>query len=98
MSFSARIKLVFSSIWTFLEPFVKLFVSSAGQILSSVALDAVKMVAADPSMLKSGGLEKRQAAFNIIVASLKAKGIEASTSIINAAIEAAVQKVKGDEE
>lgn len=97
MSFTAKIKLVLSKIWDFLEPFIKIFLSSTGQILAGVALDVVKQIAADPSMLGSGNLDKRQAAFERIKAELLNRGLEASTSVINAAIEAAVQKLKEEE-
>lgn len=98
MSFKEKMKLVFSSVWGFISPFVKIFVSSAGQILAGVALDVVKQIAADPSLVGSGNLDKRQAAFEKIKGELVARGLEASTSVINAAIEAAVQKLKDNSE
>ena len=97
MTFTEKVKFFFTKIGSFLLPFVKIFVSSAGQILGSIALDVVKQIAADPSMIKAGGLAKRQAAFDLIVKDLKSKGLELSTSVINAAIEAAVQKAKEGE-
>ena len=101
MTFTEKVKFFFTKIGSSLLPFVKIFVSSAGQILGSIALDVVKQIAADPSMIKAGGLAKRQAAFDLIVKDLKGKGLElgvqVSTSMINAAIEAAVQKAKEGE-
>ena len=99
MTFSERLKLVFSKIWEFLAPFVKIFLSSAGQILGSVALQAVRNIAQDTTLVTDS--DKRGAAFDAIVVDLKGKGIElglqVTTSMINAAIEAAVQKLKTEE-
>ena len=64
--------------------------SQAGQILADAAMSAV-MVMADQTIPSS---EKREEAFKIIVEDLKKKGITVSSSIIYAAIEAAVQKLK----
>jgi hypothetical protein len=86
---------MFSSIWDFLAPFVKIFISSAGQILAASALQAVRTVA---TYAIDNDETKRAKAFSMIVSDLKSKGlgigIEITTSMINAAIEAAVQKMK----
>lgn len=99
MTFSERLKLVFSKIWDFIAPFVKIFLSSAGQILGSVALQVVRNIAQDTTLVTDS--DKRSAAFDAIVVDLKGKGIElglqVTTSMINAAIEAAVQKLKAEE-
>lgn len=97
MTFTEKVKFFFTKIGSFLLPFVKIFLSSAGKILGDIALKTVLQIAADPSMVKAGGLEKRQAAFDAIVKELKSRGIELGTSVINAAIEAAVQKAKEGE-
>lgn len=98
MTFSERLKLVFSKIWDFIAPFVKIFLSSAGQILGSVALQVVRNIAQDTTLVTDS--DKRSAAFDAIVVDLKGKGIElglqVTTSMINAAIEAAVQKLKAE--
>lgn len=84
------IKLYSSKTWTFLLPIIKIFMSQAGTTLASIALNAVQLVA-------NGAMnndEKKAAAFAQITDELKAKGIELGTSVINLAIEAAVQKMK----
>jgi|GEM_PF-2031093 len=99
MTFSEKLKLMFSKIWDFIAPFVKIFLSSAGQILGSVALQVVRNIAQDTTLVTDS--DKRSAAFDAIVVDLKGKGIElglqVTTSMINAAIEAAVQKLKAEE-
>lgn len=98
MSFTAKIKLVLSKIWDFLEPFIKIFLSSTGQILGGVALQVVADIAKDTSIVTDE--DKRKAAFDKIVVDLKGKGIElglqVTTSMINSAIEVAVQKLKNE--
>ena len=95
MSLKEKIKILFSKIWDFIAPFVKIFLSSAGQILAASAMEAVKVVA---TYAMDNDEEKRHTAFELIVKDLKTKGIELgvqiSVSMINAAIEAAVQKLK----
>jgi len=92
MTFWQKTKIVFSNIWNFLGPFVKIFLSEAGQILAASAIKAVTAVATN--MQSADGDEKRKAALNIIKADLIGQGIYLGTSMINAAIEAAVQKLK----
>lgn len=93
-----RFRLFFSSLWGFLQPFVAIFLSKAGPLLASAAVAAVRAVG--ESMSGSSGSEKRDAAFAAIEADLKRQGVsigaEVTASMINAAIEAAVQKVKAD--
>lgn len=92
-----KFKIFFGKVGNFVMPFVKIFISSAGQIVGQVALDAVTQIAKDPGMLGSGGLAKRQAAFEKIKAELSAKGMVVATNVINAAIEAALIKIKEGE-
>jgi hypothetical protein len=92
MSFAQKMKVVFSKMWDFLAPFVMIFLSGAGKALAASAMKAVAQVAADLSIISSD--EKRQAAFKAITQELAAQGIELGTSVINAAIEAAVAKLK----
>lgn len=91
------IKLYSSSVWGFVRPFVRMFLSKAGPILAKAALAAVR---AQVNSSKTGS-DKRDAAFNAIATELKQQGItigvEVSTYMINAAIEAAVAKVKSGE-
>jgi len=94
----SRFKLFFSGLWSFLQPFIAIFLSKAGPLLASAALAAVKATA--DSMSGASGADKRDAAFKAIEADLMRQGVaigaEVTSSMINAAIEAAVQKVKRD--
>jgi hypothetical protein len=93
-----RIKIVTSSIWAFVLPFLRQLLTQAGPVLMTSAMTAVKLIA--DNGLGSSGEQKRDMAFRAIAADLQAKGIEigvqVTTSMINAAIEVAVQKLKAD--
>lgn len=90
------IKLYTSQLWAFLRPFVTLLLSQAGQALAAAAMNAVKTVAT--TYADRDGSAKREAAFELIVADLKKNGIQigvaVTTSMVNAAIEAAVVNLK----
>ncbi|WP_316347629.1 phage holin, LLH family [Desulfuromonas acetoxidans] len=92
----SRFKLFFSSAWSFLKPFVSIFMSAAGPVLADAATKAVKATA--QSLADGSGSDKRQAAYDLIVDDLKSQGVAlgttVTTSMINAAIEAAVQGLK----
>lgn len=92
MSFWEKIRFFMSEIWTFIKPFVKQLLTDSGKILARSAMTAVTAVAV--SMTDADGSEKRKAAFDIILDDLKSQGIELATSTINAALEAAVVKLK----
>jgi len=85
-----KLKFVMSKMWTFLLPFIKILMSQAGPILANSAMKAVGLVAT--SSLSNE--DKRANAFQSIADDLKLHGIEAATSVINMAIEAAVVKMK----
>lgn len=85
---------LFSTVKTFLEPFVNQFLTNAGAIVLATAEKFVLQVATDPSLVTDD--QKRQAAFNGILSDLKAQGIAVGTAIVNSAIEAAVAKMKAD--
>ena len=93
-----RLKLITSSLWGFLAPFVKIFLSAMGPALAKAALAAVmnteKYYAGEP------GATKRDEAYKMIVSDLTRQGIEIGAqvtgSMVNAAIEAAVQKLKAE--
>lgn len=84
------IKLFMSDVWIYLKPLVFTFISATGQTVLKIAIDIVSGLEAED--LSSS--EKREQAFNRIKGELEVKGVEAKTSIINAAIEIAVQKLK----
>jgi len=92
MTFWEKMKAVFSNIWDFLAPFVKLFMSSAGMILAEVAMKTVTEIAL--TMGDADGDAKRKEALKRIQAELIGKGIALGISVINSAIEAAVQRLK----
>lgn len=90
-----KIKILTSSIWAFILPFVRQLMSAVGPILAQAAIAAVTNAATNAG---ASNAEKRDAAFNDIVTSLEAQGIklgvDITTSLINAAIEVALQKLK----
>jgi len=86
------IKLVMSSAWDFIRPFVLMLLSQGGQILAQVAMDTVTTVAANYA--SAPGEQKRQISFDLIRAQLQQQGVQLGASVINAAIEAAVQRLK----
>jgi hypothetical protein len=92
LTFSEKLKVLFSGLWVFLGPFVKLFLSGVGTALAKAAMDAVTATAT--SMGDADGDAKRREAFRQIRAELTRQGIQVGASAINAAIEAAVQKLK----
>jgi len=83
-----KMKFFLSDIWIFLQPFVKQLLSDSGRILARSAIRAVTIVA--QTMTAADGKDKRQAAFDLILMDMKSSGIEIGTSMINAALEAAV--------
>jgi hypothetical protein len=93
-----RLKLVFSWIWDFLKPFVAVLASAIGPVLAATAESAVKAVAEGAL---TGDKERRDAAFDLAVANLKTQGYQigaqVTVSMVNTAIELAVQKLKAKE-
>jgi len=87
-----KLKFAFSKVWDFLQPFLKNFLSEAGALLAETALEVIATL--QDEMTGSTGEEKRQEAFKRITASLQSKGITLAASVINSAIEVAVQKIK----
>lgn len=85
-----KIKIFMSSIWIYLKPLFLQFLSKAGQMVLDIAIDTVKDLAAED--LTSS--KKREVAFDKIKEKLKEEGIEARDSLINSAIEIAVQYIK----
>lgn len=96
MGWKDKIDAFFSDAWEFVAPLIRLFMSSAGQVLGQLALQAVMEIGKDPGMVGAGGLAKRQAAFDRIAQKAKEQGLVVAESMINAAIETAVQKAKSD--
>lgn len=90
MSFYEKMKIVFSSVFTMLLPFVKQFLSSYGPILLGAAKAAVAVYAAQ----QLSSLEKREGAYGVIVHDLQAQGITIASSVVYSAIEAAYAEYK----
>ena len=78
------------SVLNFILPILK---DSTSKLLADLLPIALEIVASMAESNKSGS-EKRNAAFHRITLAAKGRGIEAGASIINLAIELAVQKSK----
>lgn len=89
MMFDA-IKLFMGGIWGYIKPLVVSFLGATGKIVLDIAMGTVKDLA-NADLTSS---EKREVAFDRIEKDLKQKGVEAKASLINAAIEIAVQNLK----
>jgi CTP synthase (UTP-ammonia lyase) len=91
------IKFFFSWLWDFIHPFISQMLSQIGPILAKAAMDAV--IATEQNMTGATGADKRNDAYNAILASLESQGlkigIDVSVSLINSALEMAVQKLQG---
>ena len=87
-----KMKFILSQAWDFLAPFIRQMMTAAGPILMNAALTAVTQTTA--SMQTADGAAKRAAAFDMIKDDLEQQGLALATSTINAAIEAAVLKLK----
>ena len=87
------VKLYMSKIWALIKPTVMLLLNSLFQDVLSMAVDVVTELAS--SDLSSS--EKREAAFDKIKEMLESQGKEIGSSLINLAIELAVQKIKDAE-
>lgn len=87
-----KIKFFFTEAWAFLKPFATQLLTNSGKILLKSAMAAVTAVAAN--MGDSSGADKRDAALKLILADLEQAGIALALSTVNAALEAAVVKLK----
>lgn len=86
------IKLYMSKLWSVIKPSVMILLSEVGQMAMSIAVDIVK----DMATRDLSNSEKRELAFESIKEQLKARGKEAGNSVINLAIELAVQALKAE--
>ena len=89
-----KFKFIMSGLWVFLRPFVNSLLTTAGTILIQSAMAAAMAVATN--MQDKTGEEKRNEALRMIKDDLQAKGIAMTASVINAALEAAVVKMKNE--
>jgi hypothetical protein len=94
-----RLKLITSSIWGFIAPFIRIFLSAAGPALAAAATKAVTATA--QYYAGDSSKTKRDVAYDLIVSDLRRQGVEigtqVTTSMVNAAIEAAVQNFKAQQ-
>jgi len=87
-----KIKFIFSGVFEFLKPFIKILLTQSGVILMKATQETVQAIATN--MQDKEGHEKREVAFNLISNRLQESGIELASVVINSAIEAAVLKLK----
>jgi hypothetical protein len=89
-----KIKFMASGMWDFLRPLIRVFLSAIGPVLAQAASTAVQ-VAATKAITSA---EKKDNAYSAIVVELEKQGFrygaDFSASMVNAAIEAAVQGLK----
>jgi len=90
MGFWEKFKLIGSKVFEFLLPLIQKFLQEGGLFALQMAFKYVPMIA--ETMGDKSGDEKRAEVVRLILEEAKAKGISISTSMINAAIEAAVAK------
>jgi hypothetical protein len=81
---------LFSSIWSKVKPAVKSLATEAGELALDLAVKYVKEL----SYADLSSSDKRDAAFTMIKAELEEDGKEIGDSLINYAIETAVQTIK----
>jgi hypothetical protein len=86
---------VLSFLKTFFSKFFKETVEAQLAIIVPIALEAVKKVAADPTILTSDA--KRAIAISMILAELTAKELLFAKRLVNLALEIAVVEFKGVE-
>lgn len=84
------IKLWASKIWSILRPSVMVWLTDLGQRVLNLAMEVVTEL----QKTDLASEEKRNAAFNTIKEKLEEEGKEVKSSLINLAIEIAVNKLK----
>jgi len=91
-----RIKLMFSSIFAWVLPLLKALSTNVGKVVLKEAVSVCGNIAT--TMLAADGTQKKKEAFEQIVLNLRKQGLtDLSDSMINAAIETAVQFLKAKE-
>ena len=88
-----KIKFLLSGLWVFLQPIIKILLSTYGPILIKAATSAVEAMA----KTNLPGEQKKDEAFKAIEGALIKEGITATTSVINMVIELAVAKLNSDQ-
>jgi hypothetical protein len=98
MGFWEKFGVASSEIMKLITPLLVKFMKENGVTILEIALKIIPIIAmtlaADNVTGADSGAQKRKAAFDLIMAEAKAKGLNPSTSDINAAIEVAVASFK----
>lgn len=91
-----KTKIIFSWIWKFILPYVRLMLTEYGPVLMSAAMKAV--AATRDGMTGANSDQMRNAAYALIVQDLKQQGIrvglQVGESLIKTTLEIALQKLK----
>ena len=89
-----KMKFLASGMWDFLRPLIRIFLSKMGPVLAAAAKTAVQVAAAKAI----SNAEKKDSAYKDILVALETQGFQMGAdfteSMVNAAIEAAVQGLK----
>ena len=89
-----KMKFLASGMWDFLRPLIRVFLSNIGPVLAAAATTAVQVAA----VKAIANTEKRDSAYKDILVELEKQGFKLGAdfteSMVNAAIEAAVQGLK----
>jgi hypothetical protein len=84
-------KLLTSSIWDFVRPLITQLLTEQGRIVVKLARDAVDLM--EQTDLTGG--QKREGALAMVREALVEAGVHVRSYVINAAIEAAVARLRG---
>lgn len=85
----------FGSLGKFLSVLFKSALKKELEVVMPIAAGAVRSVASDPTLIQPGS--KRDTAISLILAELTTAQVEVGRSVINLAIELAVQEFKAEE-
>ena len=92
MGFYEKFKLVFSDVFTYFLPLVVTFLKDNGPVILEIALKIIPLIAM--SLAAGTNDDKHSKAFALIMEEAKAKGLNPSDAMVNAAIEIAVADLK----
>jgi hypothetical protein len=85
------IRFLTSGLWDFLRPLISQLLTDQGRLLAKYAKEAVELMEETPL----SGPAKRDGAFQMVRQLMSEMGIQVKTYLINAAIEAAVARLRG---
>jgi hypothetical protein len=84
-------RLLTSSVWDFIRPLLSQLLTEQGRMLVRLARDAVDLM----EETELSGAEKREGAISMVRAALSEMGLHLRSHLVNAAIEAAVARLRG---